>query len=102
MTTSARARARDAGAQPWLWDSPFGPGKTHIVPPHGQYFGASRAGQERGQHESRGQRDPFLRDGLKESGEFLRLHEPIARFLSKELNAWGGILPYTGPSPEPN
>ena len=32
-------------------------------------------------------------DRLKESRKFLRLHKPIARFLSKHLNASGGILP---------
>lgn len=30
--------------------------------------------------------------GLKEFGEFLGPHEPIARFLSKKLNACGRIL----------
>ena len=34
----------------------------------------------------------LLRDCLKEPGEFLGLHEPIARFLSKELDAGRGIL----------
>ena len=76
-----------------VWDSPLGPGQTHILPSHGQHLGASRAGQERGQHDRTDSGIRFFRDRLKEPREFLRLHEPIARFLSKHLNARGGIVP---------
>ena len=76
-----------------VWDSPLGPGQTHILPSHGQHLGASRAGQERGQHNRTDSGIRFLRDRPKEPREFLRLHEPIARFLSKHLDAGGGILP---------
>lgn len=68
-------------------------GQTHIIPLHGQHLGPSGAGQERGQHDRTDRGIRFLRDRLKEPGEFLRLHKPIARFLSKELNAGGGIVP---------
>jgi hypothetical protein len=34
-----------------VWDPPLGLGQTHLVPSHGQHFGASRAGQERGQQD---------------------------------------------------
>ena len=73
-------------------DPPFRSGETHIVPPHGQHLGAARAGPERGQQDRTDRAVRLLRNRLKEPGEFLGLDKPIARFLSKELDAGRGIL----------
>jgi hypothetical protein len=75
-----------------MWDPPLGPGQAHIVPLHGQHLCASRTGQERGQQDRADSEVRLIGDGLKKPGEFLGLDEPIARFLSKHLDACGGIL----------
>src|SRR5215831_14225057 len=82
-----------------MWPTGFGvrnpPDRSreiHIVPAHGQHLSTTRAGEKCRQKEHTESEVGLLSDRPKKQREFLRLDEPIARFLWKKLDAGRRVL----------